>query len=244
MPEQPMVVAFTVWNRPHYLRRVLDAWSQVRGISDAVLLFCCEPGCDEAVQMCRDVDFAERQVLVNEERLGATANTKQALDLGCELSDYAILASDDFVPSEDVLELHAWHRDGYRDDPSVLALACWRGIAADGGPAAVWRTQTIGWLHGFHREKWALLSPVWMESPPGDWYTWIDEAWCRGRGYDILRPALSRAQDIGEAGYQPLPCPFDQIQSQCFSPHYPPQQYYEVKGKRERGHLETWVEEY
>ena len=61
MPE-PMVVTFTVWNRPHYLRQVLDAWSAVRGIGDAVLEFHCEPGCDEAVDLCLGVGFAERHV--------------------------------------------------------------------------------------------------------------------------------------------------------------------------------------
>ena len=235
-------VAFTAWNRPDYLRQTLDAWSKVRGIEDAVLQFCCEPGCEEVRELCWSVDFAERYVYVNLKQLGASRNTQQALDIGCRRAGYAVLASDDYLPSDDALELHAWHRDNYRDDPTVLALSCWRDTALDGGPAAVWRTQTIGWLHGFHREKWALLSAAWAESRYGDWYQWIDQAWCQRRGYDVLRPALSRAQDIGEFGYQPQP-PLDQVQSRCFSQHYPPQQYYEVKGRRECGYLSTWIEE-
>jgi hypothetical protein len=244
MMGEPMAVAFTVWNRPHYLAQVLEAWSRVRGISDAVLLFSCEPGCDEAVDLCKGVDFAEGRVLVNSDRLGASLNTRQALDLGCRVSDYVIQATDDFVPSDDVLELNAWHRDRYRDDPSVLSLVCQRQEAGvEGGPAAVWRTQITGWLPGFHREKWQRVSPHWTD-PDLEWYSWIDLAWCQAQGLDILRPALSRAQDIGEVGWQPLPYAFDLIQSQSFSPHYDPQQYYEVQGKRQRGYLETWVEEY
>ena len=242
----PMVVAFTVWNRPDYLRQVLAAWSTVRGIDKAVLQFHCEPGCGEVIQLCKEVGFADRQVHVNPAQLGAAANTKQALDGGCETSDYVVLATDDFLPADDTLDLHAWHRDNYATDPTVLALSCWRGDPTEGGPAAVWRTQTIGWLHGFHRDKWALVSPLWdaNQAHPGFWYLWIDEYFCQTRGYDILRPALSRAQDIGETGYQPLPGPFSQIQSPSFRPHYDPQHYREVPGRRERGILSTWIEDY
>ena len=240
-----MAVAFTVWNRPRYLEQVLAAWSRVRGVEDSRLLFCCEPGCEESAEMCRAVSFADASVTVNDVRLGAMLNTKNALDSAFGDSDYAVLATDDFLPSTDVLELHRWHRDNYADDPTVLSLVCGRGVAAEGGPAAVWRCQVMGWLPGFHQGKWAMLSERWEESArvAGGWYPWIDEQWCFARGYDILLPALSRAQDIGEVGSQPLPCPFDQIESRCFSPHYPPQQYYEVRGRRERGYdfrVEEW----
>jgi hypothetical protein len=237
MPDNQTSVTFAVWNRPAYLRRVLEAWSKVRGIEDAVLEFHCDPGCQEAVAICENVSFAERRVSANANRLGATFNVKKALDTAFENAGYAVLATDDFVPSTDALELHAWHRDNYRDDNSVLALVCGRGAAAPGGLAAVWRSQVMGWLPGFHREKWKLLSPQFGESEnrPGGWYHWIDQEFCFSRGYDILLPAMSRAQDIGEEGSFPLPMPFEQIQSPSFIADCPPQRYHEVTGKRERG---------
>lgn len=231
MANWPMVVTFTIWNRPAYLRQVLDGWAQVRGVDSVLLQFTCEPGCPEAVELCRAVDFAETRVQVNDNQLGAMLNTQWALDSAFRFAPYAILATDDFLPSDDVLELHAWHRDNYRDDSSVLSLVCGRGDAVGGGPAAVWRSQIMGWLPGFHVEKWAMLTRHWTESDqvPGGWYPWIDTRWTMGRGYDILLPALSRAQDIGEVGGTGA------APSRCFSPHYEPQQYYEVQGKRERG---------
>jgi len=236
--DPPVVVAFTTWNRPHYLERVLDAWSRVRGIGSASLLFSCEPGCREVTEMCEAVTFADWTVTVNECQTGAMLNTRRALDAAFRLSDYAILATDDFLPSTDMLELHAWHRDNYRDDPSVLALVCGRGDAADGGPAAVWRSQVMGWLPGFHAAKWAVLSERWEESArvPGGWYPWIDSRFLLTGEYDVLLPALSRAQDIGEAGGTGA------APSRCFSEHYPPQEYFEVTGKREHG-LDFRVEE-
>ena len=46
-----MIICFTVNNRPEYLRQTLESWSKVRGIGECLLLFRCEPGCDEAVQI-------------------------------------------------------------------------------------------------------------------------------------------------------------------------------------------------
>jgi hypothetical protein len=140
--------------------------------------------------------------------------------------------------------LHGWHRDNYKNDETVLALVLGRGLAAPGGLDAVWRSQVMGWIPGFHREKWAKLSHAWMESDsqPGGWYHWVDHEWCIKRGYDILLPAMSRAQDIGEVGSYPLPYEFSRIQSPSFVPDCPPQEYYEVKGRRERG-LDQHIEE-
>ena len=53
-----LTVAFTVNNRPHYLKETLESWSRVWGIEDTHLIFRCEPGCPEAVQLCESVDFA------------------------------------------------------------------------------------------------------------------------------------------------------------------------------------------
>jgi hypothetical protein len=237
-----MAVAFTVWNRPQYLRRVLDAWSRVRGVQDVLLQFWCEPGCEEVVSMCRDADFAAAtHVHVNPARLTINPNTRQALDGAAEHSDYVILGCDDYLPADDILELNAWHRDEYRDDPTVLALVPGRAPhAAAGGPAAVWRTQLMGAVPGLCRDKWQLLSARWDEM--GDhWWQWVDDCWTMGGpGYDILQPALSRVQDIGEVGSLGER---SYTSSHCFSEHYAPQQYHEVTGKRERGWY-SQVEDY
>ena len=209
---------------------MLDGWAKVRGIQDAVLEFHCEPGCDEAVALCEEVSFAERHVYVNLDRLGHAMNVLQSMNcalsvFGKAQSEYAIQANDDCVPSADLLELHAWHRDHYVNDPTVLALSAGRGDrAADGGLAAVWRSQLIGSMSGFHRDKWELLSARWAEGI-ANWWWWVDEHWLQGGpGLDVLFPALSRVDDIGAPGNTP-----------SFVSDPPPQQYYEVPGQRELG---------
>jgi hypothetical protein len=227
----PVVVSFVIWNRPHYLKRVLDGWSKVRGVEDAVLDFHVEPGCDEAAALCEAADFAERHVHVNPERLGHARNVQKSMNWAFHMTDYAIQACEDFLPSSDVLELHAWHRARYRDDPSVLALTSGRDVPAEGGLAAVWRCQLIGALSGFHEHKWDLLDARWKEGLD-NWWWWVDSQWCQAGGWDVLFPALSRADAIAED------------HQSCFVPDPPPQQYHEVQGRRERARgFSRYVEE-
>jgi hypothetical protein len=219
----PIVVSFPVYNRPHLLRTVLESWSRVRGIQDAVLEFHCEPGCPEAVRACREVDFTERRVFVNAARLGHALNVLKSMNSAFWEADYAIQALDDFIVSTDILELHAWHRERYRDDPTVLALTSGRDVPApSGGLAGVWRCQLIGANSGFHKAKWEVLASRWTEGA-ANWWAWVNEYWLQsGQGYDVLFPALSRADDIGD--WHP---------ATCFVPDPPPQAYHEMAGIRE-----------
>ena len=228
----PIAVSFVTWNRPEYLRQVLDAWSRVRGIGDAVLEFHCEPGCDKSADLCRAVDFAEARVFVNPYRLGHALNVQKSMNSAFQEADYVIQACEDFVPAADLLELHAWHRDNYRDDPGVLALTAGRDVPAEGGLAAVWRCQLIGALSGFHRHKWGLLDARWHEGL-ANWWLWVDEQWCQADGWDVLFPAISRVDAIAET------------HGSCFAADPAPQAYFEVRGKRERARgFDRYVEQY
>lgn len=239
----PAAVAFPVWNRPHYLKQVLAAWSEVRGISDAQLEFHCEPGCDEAVSLCEAVDFTSRRVVVNKERLGHAWNVFASMNSAFTVSDYVIQALDDFLPSADLLELHSWHRQKYAADDTVLALRSGTDHQQDGGLPAVWRTQLAGALMGFHRRKWEMLARRWDEGA-GNWWMWVNHSWCLPGGLDILAPAVSRAEDIGETGSNALPEPWEIMRARSsFTANPPPQEYREVLGKRERG-FARFVEEY
>jgi len=229
----------TVWNRPAYLTRTLAAWRQVRDAGNAVFEFACEPGCDETLALCEAVDWAETRVTVNPVRLGHAANVLASMNRAFQAPhcDYAIQAVDDFLPSTDLLELHQWHRARYGRHPEVLALRSGTDRRQDGGLPAVWRTQLIGILSGFHRHKWALLAAHWDEHEQySNWWWWIDEAWCIGGPFEVLAPAVSRAEDIGEVGANPLPTSWAALTAaSSFVQDVPPQEYFEMPGWRERG---------
>lgn len=229
----PVVVAFPVWKRADLLQRTLESWSKVRGVQDAVLEFYCEPGCDESVALCESVDFCTHRVFVNHRRLGHAANVLEAMNNSFCATDYTVLALDDFLVSTDVLELYSWHRDRYRDDPSVLALTAGRDVPApSGGLAGVWRCQLIGACTGFHRDKWQLLARRWGEATDAGWWPWVNREFLQGGpGLDVLFPSFSRADDIG-----------DVHTSTCFIPDPPPQVYYEVKGREHAQGFYRWWE--
>lgn len=229
----PVAVAFTVFNRPRLLRQALDGWAKVRGVEDALLIFCCEPGCPEVLEVCDQVDFAGRQVLVNGRRLGHAANVEASMSAAFAYSDYAIQGLDDYVPSTGLLELHQWFRASYAADPSVLALTSGRDVAApSGGLNGIWRCQLFGALSGFHKAKWELLAGRWDEATDTDWWAWVNSRWLQsGPRYDVLFPSVSYAMALD-----------DPAANGCFVPDPPPQDYYEITGWRERadGFTRSW----
>ncbi len=246
-PASQITAAFPVWNRPAYLERVLGAWSRVRGVDEVVLEFHCEPGCPEAVELCREVKFAERYVYVNPRRLGHAWNVHKSMHWAFRNgAGYVIQALDDYLPSTDLLELHHWHRRNYATDPTVLGLRSgtdYERPPPDGDPmGAVWRTQLIGALTGFHKAKWQRIAP-WWELGEGNWWQWINEGWLQsGPRLDVLAPAVSRCEDIGAVGSDGAP---DPVASSPLRADVPQQQYFEVQGLRERAtgfqrYMEEW----
>lgn len=224
-----MAVVFTVNDRPQYLAESLESWSHVRGVGDVLLKFCCEPGCRESVDLCEEADFADTEVTVNKEKLGSQRNTYEALDAAFAIADYVILAEDDMLVSTDLLELHAWGRDRYRDE-RVLCVTAGRGQdAAPGGPAAVWREVVFGWMSGIWRDRWDLIGPDWtFEYEHQGWDRRLTNYWCLARGLETIMPAESRVQHIGVMGGTHMAAErAHEFESRCFRPDYPPQHYYE-----------------
>ena len=163
-----MIVAFTVNNRPAYLRQTLDSWSRVRGIGDAFLVFRCEPGCPEAVEVCESVDFARGVIGRNGQRLGVS---RQPVDRvrgrRSPSADFVVLAEEDMVVSPDVLEYFTWCQR-YRDDPSVLGVTTYQHHEQPGGLAGVgpadWSrdNEFHFWVWGTWHDRWQnLLRDTW-----------------------------------------------------------------------------------
>lgn len=223
-----MIIAFTVNNRPHYLREALESWREVRGVSGVGALFSCEPGYPEAVELCRGADFfRSRQVAVHEGHAGVLVNPKLALDWAFQQSDFAVLAEEDMVVSTDALELLEWCNGNFEYADDVLAVTlCQIYPQEPGDLATVLKVPWFGgWVWGTWRDRWQRLAPDWdTDYRYRGWDHRIQDYWVGEQGYKILAPAVSRVQHIGrEGGTHCTPAMFDGLLAREFHRHVPPQ---------------------
>jgi hypothetical protein len=238
-------IAFTVsGQREHYLRKALDSWAHVRGIQDAHLLFRIDPmrpvhnrfPVGEFEAFLRR-SFASSTAAVNEVRLGPTGNTREAMRAAFlnRPDDFVILAEEDLVVADDVLEWFTWAQR-YRDDPAIQTV-CGHAHNSNGTASQAVR---VPWfsplLWGTWLDRWTgFIEPGWGGLPdnPGAWDARLRDR-IAGAGLFTLFPARSRVLHIGEvstltpgllAEYF-----FEASQSKVFSPGYPPQEFTEVTG--------------
>jgi hypothetical protein len=239
-----VIVAFTVNNRPAYLRETLESWSRVRGIGDTELLFQCEPDCDEAIEVCRSADFAPAHYAVNARRAGVLGNPWLALNRAFDWDAFVILAEEDMVVSPDVLEYFTWAQR-YREDPSVLGVTTYQhheqpGGLAGAGPADWTRDdQWHFWVWGTWRDRWEnLLRNSWdltyTENGGGPlqrgWDWGFRNRLVIGKGMKMIAPSMCRSQHTGRyGGAHCTPDQFEGLLSPCFAGlDVPPQDYQEV----------------
>lgn len=242
-----IAVCLTVNNRPQYLRETLESWSRVRGIENAHLIFACEPGCPEAVAICKSADFARlATVNVHNFRAGVLANPYLALSTAFGVGyDAAILAEEDLIVSPDVLEYFAWCQR-YASDPSVLGVTTYQHDEQPGGLSGVgpagWSRddQWHFWVWGTWRDRWErLLRDNWDTTYSGEcgcppnmrgWDWAFRNHLIRDKGMKMIAPSLCRSQHIGRfGGAHCQPQDFERLLSPSFAGlDVPAQDYREV----------------
>lgn len=222
------VLAFPVYNRPHYSGPVLESWRAVRGIEDAYMIYRLEPGYPDMVDLVsHERPLSAGMVTVNEQRLGNDQNMKAAVTDGFATgAEFVIAAEDDVVVSHDLLEYMLAMGDRYAGDKSVLAITAWQGDA----PGPLDEVQRTPWFYGgacwgMWRDRWDQVEGGWPPSGIGyDGYLW---RLAQASGLSIIQPAATRCKNIGEYGVNTAGG-FEQIwETQQFTADIPPQDYRE-----------------
>jgi hypothetical protein len=203
------VIAFTVSGlRQKYLREALGTWGRARGIGDWHLIFAlepCRPGVfpvAEFTQWTRRV-FASAEVVVADSHLGCLRNTRRAMRLAFAAgAEFAVLAEEDVLVSDDVLEYFSWARDAYAGEEQVTAVCAHSLRTEAGGPADVVRTSwfnPIVW--GTWKDRWEdFIDPGWGASD-GNHQSWDNNLRFQiaDAGRHTIYPVYSRSLHIGQA---------------------------------------------
>lgn len=221
------VVTFTAWNRPDYLSRSLHSWRKVHGIAGAHLMFRVEPGSPEVEQICRDATFgAALTVTVNPERYGESRNPWEALNDAFTKTDadFVILAEDDDMVSDDILEYFSWASQRFRSYRSVFAVCAFQQEARGGDHEALMQPFFQPWIWGIWRDRWEAadgLRDDWDFTYAHKGFDWhIREGHVQLAGRTCVFPARSRVQIIGEQGVHFTPEVYPDYVSKCFEPSY------------------------
>mmetsp|Transcript_25045 Transcript_25045/g.67582 ORF Transcript_25045/g.67582 Transcript_25045/m.67582 type:complete len:320 (-) Transcript_25045:139-1098(-) len=130
-PHTPKEYVLTVvaYNRPEYLKQVLDHLAACDGIEKYTVLMFIEPVNEECAAVARSFNAAKRTVVhVNPVTMGFPHNLRQALEVGFTQSDFSILIEDDILLAKDALTWFEHARDAYEDDKEVFTVSVYGDV--------------------------------------------------------------------------------------------------------------------
>ena len=130
MPLKPLIM--TLYRRPAYTRKVLDALARCDGIAEYDILFSCDfdPRYEEACQACVEIAGAwcasAKSVVVHHPKRGIDESKLWALErVFAEHpapDDFVICLEDDMLPAQDFLRYMEWGSKTYAQNENVLSI--------------------------------------------------------------------------------------------------------------------------
>lgn len=230
-------LVFTAYNRPEYLQQTISSWNNVRNLDSWNTTFYIEPSEDQelisSIAMNLNTTVTTR---INSERLGVLVNPWNAINTAFENgSDFVVLAEDDVVVSQDILEYFEWTSVEYETAKKILVVNAFSKL---GGKAnqLTQDPQFSPLIWGVNRKNWeTYLRDTWDKDyssglPDGSEAGWD---WNINRilaSYDmyVIRPMQSRSNHIGLFGTHMTPDLMESSQGQDFSEIRGRQRYNEV----------------
>lgn len=231
MSHQTVVMTISA-DRPEYLEETLESWRTVRGAEFAYFVFCVEPGKQFAKAEGMVLDFLSEYTGVlmrNVKRLGVLRNPHYALGLGFEDSDFVVLAEEDVIVSNDILEFFAAMEERYKNNQQVLAVCAENWCAPGNDHDAVFldsRFCPLVW--GTWRDRWEnILRDTWDKdytsgNPDGSHAGWDWNIYriIKKNDFLIAAPGVGRSMHIGKHGVHMLERDFANSQSLTFMPFH------------------------
>lgn len=198
-------IVFTLYQRPFYTRRVLEAWSKVRGLKDWTVHFYIDPSNQSEAQISIASEFLESNKLsgyieVNRLHMGVLRAPYWALSQTFDsLFEYVVLAEEDVEVGNDVLEYMlaaqeysdiacAWSDEDAAEDE--MQIRPWFNPWCWGTDAETWNTRL--------KPTWDLDYSTGDSRGPGGWDCNIGLRLVNDTDLKVMFPRVARARHIGQ----------------------------------------------
>lgn len=193
-------ITLTAFNRPGYLREVLESLRVNRNLDQFHLHIALEPGCAEVFEVCRSIDFIPTTIHQNVSLIGLRGNTYRLLQQVFAAGyDSVVYCEDDVVLGPDALDLALWYLN-HATLPHETRCLCLHN-----GASTVQRDPRIVNTHPIND-----FAPVGFVATRPQWETFFQQRWhADAQGWDfgvtsgtgrIAAPNVSRSHHIGRFG--------------------------------------------
>ena len=211
-----VVLAFTAYNRPEYLKESLDSWLKNDLSLVTSVQFFIEPSDRLTETLAVIDDFAKQSAApvikhINPEKYGVLRNPWELFRnlFEYQLATFVLLGEDDFVVSPDTLRFfNAMRMNGQANDLAVCAK--WVGTDADQKPETWHRVNDFtGNIWGTWKDKWnKYLRDTWdfdyssgkADETPSGWDHNIHLRVMPANNLQCIVPTQSRSRHIGVVG--------------------------------------------
>jgi hypothetical protein len=232
-------LVLTAYNRPEYLRKVLQSWLKVRGLHEWHIVARIEPGelegevYDLLWRFYEESQHPTMEIIVNPQPYGVLHHPWVAFEeLFAAGYDFVVRAEDDLVVSDDILEYFTWASEYFASADSVATVHAFAGGHGDAS-AVVVHPSFNPWIWGTWRGVWdGLIGPTWdhdystFNDFPGNQSGWdwnLNTRVFPAEGMSGAYPLSSRVNNIGVHGVHGTP--ENHATSPSFHDSYGPQPY-------------------
>jgi len=204
-------ILMPTYNRPHYLKTVLESLKKCDSLEYFKIITSEEPSQPEVSLLFDNVDFIEIERYKNEQRLGCNKNISSAISRIFEKHEELVVLEDDIVPGRDFLNYFLWGFNNKELWETVSILTAYN--RANSLDENIQTTKTRSW---FSCWGWGTKKSVWdvfyksqkreLEENTGVAWDTQFNSYVLKENLLELYPLIGRSQNIGEVGtYVPSP---------------------------------------
>ena len=200
-------LSVSVFRRPAYTRRVLEALRECAGIEKFSVMIHCDvhpnhaQACEEVLTVVNEIARPMRWGVAAHQQIGCNRNVIGAVDWGFRAGndhplDFHVHLEDDTLPHRDFLDYMMWAADDYYFGSNVLTISGYNRKPGDPADSIIRRWFTP-WGWGTWRDRWEIVRPATDVSKTLSWDCQMC-GWTRNFGRFEAAPALGLVQNIGE----------------------------------------------